>query len=1007
MVFKPTRQQTQGISNTNIVQATGLREMARTFSQIGNAVGNVAKARRSTEFSNAMLDAELAGRQAVTRDGDGKLRPLNNLDWDSGLIYTEDANRAKEVFKRTAINTYSTALKVDTEEFATNLFNDNVRDPDAIIEAGDAYMLNLKQNLDPEVYNAIEPSLQTSFINKISTAKANLRTFVQKETETNAKSHLKFITNETANLLAINATTGTDFNQDIELRLNELNNEKEKLRDDFEAAGYTPSQIDDIFKGTQQFVQERVSTEYIKHFWNERDQNMPMALEEIERVKASLKGNPDIDISRIETVMKQSLTSEWNIQNEKKKIYDREQKATYGSARLDIYLGEITTKEQITELVDASGNPLNDDYQASLLALFGDGGTKASKAAQDKLIARQSSVWRENAKAMIAELETNPENRPEKINKLMEHIKFGKQKNYDLVPGYEWGTFYGQFIGLQKKFWDEKIKEGNDVFMANVEHEMHENAEYFRDPGYFRELTDYLIENKIIGEGDGVYSSISTWSGKVDDYALRWQKNEEKLFKHTKALENARAGASNNINDLVTIDGYVSKVVVNGKTENLDMMSSNPDIAKASQEAIIQFSIEYNTVHDQLKTLLNQFHNIEDEATYKTVLATYTNIMEGFKKKKGKLRYDQGYHRGISYFEANGVDTGIMEYARIVPFETAQKMFATFRSPNAQRIENNISTNGEDEDVYLKRIMNEATDEESMFSWIVSGATAGLYDPDDISPYQRELVNRFRQQSGGLSLNKAIFDYDTQLFTLMSNIIKSKIIHKQVDNSVSGHKQAVISTMGELGDNIGFSETEDGTVYLSLHPFMQEFQKEMPANFELTPESVFQHIRDTFNNMHDANGVLWSNEARELFEEGKFILIPNETYGKQVDYKVFVKDKYGAQYLLFDNYRYDYKTSRDQKAYQKAFEEFKDKSNIKKIWSALPGMDDVIFRGQVKKWQSTYNSTGVVKEIIDAYNFLGNTLGGYNFEPIDPENAEITDDEWQLFFSSFLSLGIK
>ena len=150
MVFKPTRQQTQGISNTNIVQATGLREMARTFSQIGNAVGNVAKARRSTEFSNAMLDAELAGRQAVTRDGDGKLRPLNNLDWDSGLIYTEDANRAKEVFKRTAINTYSTALKVDTEEFATNLFNDNVRDPDAIIEAGDAYMLNLKQNLDPK-----------------------------------------------------------------------------------------------------------------------------------------------------------------------------------------------------------------------------------------------------------------------------------------------------------------------------------------------------------------------------------------------------------------------------------------------------------------------------------------------------------------------------------------------------------------------------------------------------------------------------------------------------------------------------------------------------------------------------------------------------------------------------------------------------------------------------------------------------------------------------------------
>ena len=90
MAYKPTREQRFGVTPVGITQATGLRSMANAFANVGKSVRQVSQAKRETDFSNAMLDAELAGISAVTRDKDGNLQPLNNLDWDSGLDYTVD-----------------------------------------------------------------------------------------------------------------------------------------------------------------------------------------------------------------------------------------------------------------------------------------------------------------------------------------------------------------------------------------------------------------------------------------------------------------------------------------------------------------------------------------------------------------------------------------------------------------------------------------------------------------------------------------------------------------------------------------------------------------------------------------------------------------------------------------------------------------------------------------------------------------------------------------------------
>ena len=200
-----------------------------------------------------MLEAELAGRNAVTRDDKGNLKPLNNLDWDSGLEFTADKNRAFEVFKKVATSTYATALKVDTEEYSSNVFDENTKNPDAIIQSGEAYLSKLEQELPEDVYKQIAPSVQTSFLNKTNTAKANLLAFQKKETEVNAKKHLKNITHEMANLSVLSATTDATMTGDIELRMDELTAEREGLRDDLLFAGFTDTQVDELIDSTKQF----------------------------------------------------------------------------------------------------------------------------------------------------------------------------------------------------------------------------------------------------------------------------------------------------------------------------------------------------------------------------------------------------------------------------------------------------------------------------------------------------------------------------------------------------------------------------------------------------------------------------------------------------------------------------------------------------------------------------------------------------------------------------------
>ena len=233
-------------------------------------------------------------------------------------------------------------------------------------------------------------------------------------------------------------------------------------------------------------------------------------------------------------------------------------------------------------------------------------------------------------------------------------------------------------------------------------------------------------------------------------------------------------------------------------------------------EAVINFSIEYNTIHDQLDALRN-FENIDDEATFRHLLSAYNNIISGQKAKtKNPLNDSVRYTQAIKHMENNGINTALLEYARVVPFDVAREAFSVMRKDDSNRKKNAIVPQGEDPQIYWKNLMSKAVDDKTWIAWTIEGLRLWKDSAinDDLSDQQRAMIDTFKEQSGGIDLGSAIFDQNPALFDFMVKTIESKIIHGQAVNDAQGHQAAIISTLGEIGTNIGFTEDFDGTVRL-------------------------------------------------------------------------------------------------------------------------------------------------------------------------------------------------
>ena len=172
MAIKRTITRKYGVRPVQMDVSSGALAMSQATQNVANTVSNVTKFIDDNQFQQAVLDAEIQGRQLGTQtetDSEGNVVPkpltvesLNNFTAD---IYNKaNIRKAQQYFKREAINSYGLALQNHAIDIAENSLQSNGGKLDEkgnllVKNASKSYIDSLKGKLAPEVFDLVSPAI--------------------------------------------------------------------------------------------------------------------------------------------------------------------------------------------------------------------------------------------------------------------------------------------------------------------------------------------------------------------------------------------------------------------------------------------------------------------------------------------------------------------------------------------------------------------------------------------------------------------------------------------------------------------------------------------------------------------------------------------------------------------------------------------------------------------------------------------------------------------------------
>jgi hypothetical protein len=172
MAIKRTIKRQNLVSPVAMDYSSGGLAMSQASQNIANTISNVTKFVDDNQFQQAVLDAEIAGRQLgtqTTKDKEGNTipKPLDQMSLNSFTadIYNKaNLRKAQQYFKKEAINSYGLALQNHAQDVANQSFQENQGRVDGdgnllVKSAGEQYIDGIKKNISPEVFNVISPTL--------------------------------------------------------------------------------------------------------------------------------------------------------------------------------------------------------------------------------------------------------------------------------------------------------------------------------------------------------------------------------------------------------------------------------------------------------------------------------------------------------------------------------------------------------------------------------------------------------------------------------------------------------------------------------------------------------------------------------------------------------------------------------------------------------------------------------------------------------------------------------
>ncbi|QDP53834.1 MAG: hypothetical protein GOVbin3332_18 [Prokaryotic dsDNA virus sp.] len=953
MAIKRTTQRRNYIQNIGIAD-TGAKDMANATLNLSKIVGNITADVDQAQLKTAYLEAEKQGKIIGARtDKDGKVLPLDQVSLDQfnpSILNQANKRQAIERYKNFAISSYKSAVVTDALDSASNSFNTHqgkMADNNklAVFNDSQKYVQALESKLPSEVWSAIGPSVNEAWSRTTRKASALHLDGVRKQNLLNGSKLLEALNQNEAD--ARSGLGGHD--------LENIEQDKQEAFALIKENVSSEAQYTNIVFAYNSNLQARVSSNAIDSAVIAK---VPL-YEQRQMVDDTIKRftGTGLDTKVIADAMNARITYHERIRKDKKAADVQQQQSDYFTMINTIYAE--TNPAALPSALEITAKFGNTNYGASLQSIISGRRQNLEKLEQSK--------FGEDGILKLINL-SNPGTTPDDRKEVDEWF----ESNRNNLPK----RVYQQWVNDKVKHNIAVIKSEKAQAMQPVLDEMKFGTSFTTPPVVFANSLDLYRKSGLVGNSATAVMTETQYNEALIKYTQKYNQYKDLVSEVNQGFNNNSAGASTTPNQQAAQKKlgnnilYPTKVFVNGQKVDLDIVSSDTEVAEKSMIASIQYMIKNRTVlpEGNIVSAMKNFATLEPEK-HEQVLRFYKTLVV----TAGNYGLDKAY---VNHHILKDIDTELLDIAATlnVPKETLERVYLKKKDKSMARIESMFTNKNQSLDEVFTNTLKNLSDD---YVFSLSGYMSKFFKnafrlPFDIpekqvNDVQRLNLERFNEITRGQGFFEAVNSnpvlrsrlFKSFRFNLMSDQIN---IEHGVDKALN---QAMSMTLAQVMENVGLKKNSDGISVLTMYPPVSEFQKTVDNDIaNITETDVNEYIFEHFSNVP----ALRDRDTQNAFANRSFKIVPNEVAGDRPSYRIYVEHPGGKQVLLSNNFIFDWKHSPQNKAYQIAMNQLKNDNFGTTLYRAMPGLDRIKLKSLYRSWNEGMSDQNFLKGLVNLYN---------------------------------------
>lgn len=1007
MAIKRTITRQYGVRPVQMDTSSGALALAQASQNVANTISNVTKFVDDNQFQEAVLKAEIAGRQVGTqtiqdKNGNTIPKPLdqNTLNSFTADIYNKaNIRKAQEYYKKEAINSYGLALQnhaVAEADMALAKNGGKINDKGKLIvdDFKDKYIDGIKGSIAPQVFDIISPALSKIW-GQASRKASAIQIKEVRETQ------LFEATKYSEQLLAMETnliTNGTDSDEEYEFI------EREKARvfsiiDDNASSKQKSKQFQLAYN---QSLQQNVSSNAVDLAY-EAGVSIPDLLVMAFDTGKTFANDPNIDGIKIQKVMESKIAFYDKLDTENREKMRIDSSNLYSTLGLKIFANETVTENEIAKLLPADQlrfltyrdsklkitdtknvKDFNDKISNRLLALsFGD--ITPAKPTDENI--EIDGIGSFDTKAQLKKRAIITE-----MNELVRLI--GHKDTTVAVRGNIYKTL--------QKVHQANLALTKDAFRANMEKMflgsggvVAVNPDTLLSFDYIQEL-----KNKgFIGPDKKVNAyTEEDWVKRVSTYAKEWQKAVERthLLSQTDTFIKNRVKLPKNMKE--ELEKIIPKTLETG--EEINIFDSNEDIREASILALTKQALTYSYIPEYAKNVFDSIDRVKSPQSFSDIKRLYESIKTGFMKES---QGNDSLFMLIAGANVSNINTNKMESAMFAPDADVFRAINDPKSANrnlSDLIPNSTNFGGakKSEETIFNEAFSDLADkiDDNWFQRFFSNDIGGV-------PYRTNVLTNFYEQSGVDNMADAMFKEPIIKQELLKRV-KFELSQGNVAKTPNGLEIAMKKALFDLSGNLSLQEDANGKVYLTRGvDIIKAAQSNVPngLGFIVTKDVINADVKTKFN----ATFAMDKSDTalRDAINNNRFMYISNNNRIGNPSYRVVAHTEDDRFVTVANDYVFNYEGSQLQSDFNQAKQKITD-GGVRSVFGYFDFMSQNNIKAVMESIDSNRDYTKGLASLFAGYNNMANTLGLKSISLPSVSNylaSDLGKKEVQEFFDNY------